>query len=161
MILSYIAAGSNLGDRLQNIQEAKRLLENLPTIKILRSSSVYETEAVGGPPGQGKYLNAVWEIEARLAAATLLQQLLEIEHKLGRVRDSRHGPRPIDLDILFFGDFVCDIPGLKIPHPRLQEREFVLRPLMDLCPQKNHPVLQKNMEQLYSGIARQEMVPFL
>lgn len=151
MILSYIAAGSNLGDRLQNIQEAKRALENLPLVKILRSSSLYETEAVGGPAGQGKYLNVVWEIESGLAAGTLLQQLLEIEHQLGRVRDLLHGPRTIDLDILFFGDLVCDIPGLKIPHPRLQEREFVLRPLMDLCPQKNHPVLQKNIEQLYEN----------
>lgn len=161
MILSYIAAGSNLGDRLQNIQEAKHLLENLPLVKILRGSSIYETEPVGGPAGQGKYLNAVWEIETGLAAATLLRQLLEIERRLGRIRDKIHGPRTLDLDILFFGDLVCDIPGLKIPHPQLQEREFVLRPLMELCPKKNHPLLQKNIEQLYAAIARQEMAPFL
>lgn len=151
MILTYIAAGSNLGDRQTSLQLALETLQKIPALHFLRSSSIYETEPQGGPP-QGKYLNAVWEFTTGLAAGTLLQQLLAVEKGLGRVRNEINGPRTIDLDILFYGDAHFEMDGLKIPHPRLQERGFVLKPLADLCPEKIHPVLKKSVRELWQSL---------
>lgn len=151
MISTYIAVGSNLGERESLIQQAQKLIEQIPATRFLRTSKVYETEPVGGPP-QGKYLNAVWEIETNLAAGTLLQQLLAAEKELGRLRNEPNGPRTIDLDILFYGDARFEISGLKIPHPRLHERAFVLQPLMDLCPEKVHPGLKQSIRELWQSL---------
>ena len=116
--------------------------------RFLRSSKVYETDPVGGPP-QEKYLNAVWKIETAIPAAELLQKLLAIENEMGRVRREKNGPRPIDLDILFYGSEIIRELGLQAPHPRLHEREFVLKPLCDLAPDFVHPVLGKTIAVLY------------
>ena len=147
MTLAYIAAGSNLGDRKKYLSQARALLSGAET-QILKSSEVYETEPVGGPP-QGKYLNAVWEVETRFSAQVLLNRLLEIEQALGRVRAGRNAPRTIDLDILFYNEAVIEEPGLSVPHPRLQEREFVLKPLMDLCPEFIHPQIKKTIREIW------------
>ncbi len=148
MKLTYIAAGSNLGDRSHSLEQACQLLLKTAGIRFSRASKIYETDPVGGPE-QGKYLNAVWEIETTLSPQKLLAELLDIEKKLGRVRVELNGPRTIDLDILFYGDQVVAEPGLHIPHPRLHTRSFVLQPLMDLCPDLKHPQLKKTIRELF------------
>lgn len=99
-------------------------------------SSIIETDPVGGPPGQGKFLNAVVKIHTDLSPHALLACLQSIELGLGRVRKEHHGPRTIDLDILFYDDVVIQTPELTIPHPLMHEREFVMNPLNEIAPEK-------------------------
>jgi 2-amino-4-hydroxy-6-hydroxymethyldihydropteridine diphosphokinase len=129
---AYLGLGSNLGDRLENLRRAVSLLGQRG-VRVLRSSRVYETDPVGGPP-QPDYLNAVVEVEARGTATDLLRLGLEVEEAMGRKRDERWGPRVIDVDVLTFGDQTIDEPGLRVPHPRMHERAFVLIPLLELDP---------------------------
>ena len=151
MTLAYIGVGSNLGDRNSNLEKAKKYLESEKGISFLESSEIYETDPVGGP-AQEKYLNAVWWIETSLAPRPLLELLLGIEKKMGRVRSERNAPRMIDLDILFYGEAIIHEAGLDIPHPRLHERSFVLKPLSDLAPDWMHPVLKKTVQELLGKI---------
>ncbi len=151
MVYAFIAAGSNLGDRANFLERARDLLRKIQGIQFKETSSVYETEPVGGPR-QGKYLNAVWEIETSLAPGKLLEALLEIEKKLGRMRGERNAPREIDLDILSYGEEIVDRPGLTIPHPRLHERRFVLEPLAELDPDWRHPVFKKTVREMLNHL---------
>ncbi|HEX4677625.1 MAG TPA: 2-amino-4-hydroxy-6-hydroxymethyldihydropteridine diphosphokinase [Gaiellaceae bacterium] len=133
MTVAYIGLGSNLGDREGLIREAAEL------IAAVRLSTVIETEPWGyGDQGYGDqpmFLNAVAEIETRLTARQLLDRLLDVERRLGRERvGAQWGPRTIDLDLLLYGDETIEEPGLIVPHPRLTERDFVLRPLAELAP---------------------------
>lgn len=150
----YIGVGSNLGNREAMIHAARQKLMARPEIKFLREAPVYETEPMGGPV-QGPYLNTVWELETDLNARDLLTFLLEIEEGLGRKRTERNTPRTIDLDLLFFGDKVIKRPDLQVPHPRLQDRWFVLKPLWDLRSDLIHPVLKKSvcelLDQVHAG----------
>ena len=143
----YLGVGSNLGDRAAYLKKAQSLLSTIPKARFLRSSNLYETKPVGGPP-QGKYLNAVWEIETSLAPGALKDKLREIEAKLGRKRSVVNAPRKIDLDILFYGNKIVEEEGLRIPHPRLHERLFVLEPLAELAFDFKHPVLKKSVREL-------------
>ena len=127
----YIGVGSNLGDRERNIENAIQKLREARSIDIKRTSQIYETEPVGGGP-QPRYLNGVIEIETGIAPRELLCVLQRIERELGRVRLVKNGPRTIDLDILTYGEEKIDEPDLKVPHPKMAEREFVQRPLKDL-----------------------------
>ena len=147
MPLVYIGVGSNLGLREQNFTKAKVLLSHQLRIRFLCSSLIYETEPVGGPP-QGRFLNAVWEIETELPPHELLKILQTIERSLGRERKERNEPRTIDLDILFYDDLVLNDSELTIPHPRMSERWFVLKPLWDLAAEFVHPVLKKSVCEL-------------
>ena len=131
MTVCYIGIGSNLGDRRAYIEEATRLLGDTGGVSVKRISSVYETDPVGGMP-QGKFLNGVIEIETDLGPGELLKALEKIEEKLGRVRASKNGPRTIDLDILYFGRENIDSADLVVPHPRISQREFVLKGLREL-----------------------------
>lgn len=133
MSIVYIGIGSNLGNRQKNIDQAFLLMQE-SGIKILKRSSVIETEPVGGPP-QGKFLNAAIEIETQLEPLELLRVLQNIEKKLGRIRTVVNGPRSIDLDILLYENVALRMPELTIPHPRMFEREFVLTPLREIAPQ--------------------------
>ena len=126
----YLGLGSNLGDRLANLTAALRGLENRD-VRTLRSSRVYETDPVGGPP-QPEYLNAVIEVETALEPRDLLSVCLEVEDELGRERGERWGPRTIDIDLLTYGDREIDEPNITVPHPRMHERAFVLVPLLEL-----------------------------
>jgi 2-amino-4-hydroxy-6-hydroxymethyldihydropteridine diphosphokinase len=127
---AYLALGSNLGDRLENLQGAVDLLSATGGVQVLRSSRVYETAPVGPP--QPDYLNAVIEVSTSLAAGGLLRACLAVEEQMGRVRAERWGPRVIDIDLLTYGDEEIDEPGLQVPHPRMHERGFVLAPLLEL-----------------------------
>lgn len=143
----YISFGSNLGDREENIKKAIELIGESPEIRIEKASSFYETEPVGDK-AQDWFLNGVLEIETQLLPEELLSVLQEIEKELGRMREIVHGPRTIDLDILLFNDRIVDTPRLKIPHPLMYERNFVLIPLAEIVPEARHPVLGKSIEEL-------------
>ena len=133
MTTAYVGLGSNLGDRARLIAEAATL------IGAARLSTVIETEP-WGYENQPKFLNAVAEVETPLAARQLLDHLLDVERRLGRERvGAQWGPRTIDLDLLLYGDETIDEPGLVVPHPRLTERDFVLRPLAELVPSLKIP----------------------
>lgn len=133
MEFCYIALGSNLKDRKANINKAIGYLRSIPKIKVEKISSIIETEPQGGPP-QDKFLNAVIKIKTSLVPEELLKTLQGIENKLGRVCKVKNGPRTIDLDILLYGERIIDKEDLKIPHPRMFERDFVLRPLLEVEP---------------------------
>ena len=152
MVTAYISFGSNLGDRNKNIEKAIEYIKELTGIAIKKVSSIYETEPVDGPP-QEKFLNGVMEIETSLLPDELLDRLKGVESRLGRVKVEDNGPRPIDLDILFYDDIVIGGERIKIPHPRMHEREFVLRGLNEIAPQFLHPKLGKTVKELYEGIS--------
>ncbi|HZU39330.1 MAG TPA: 2-amino-4-hydroxy-6-hydroxymethyldihydropteridine diphosphokinase [Gemmataceae bacterium] len=136
---AYIGLGSNLGDRRDYLNRAVQALQELPGIEVIRVSSYYETEPVGGPPGQGNYLNAAAEMRTELDPEELLRVLLRVEQMLGRVRSEWHGPRTLDLDLLLYDDVMHDEPHLIIPHSRMHERFFVLEPLAEIAPRAVHP----------------------
>lgn len=144
----YIAVGSNLGDRASLIKQAENSVRKIPGISFKKKSAFYETDPVGSPEPQGKYLNGVWEIETTLEAKTLLDELMQIETSLGRVRKIKNEARPIDLDILFYDDKIIREEGLSVPHPCLHERWFVLKPLADLCPDFVHPEKKKTVREM-------------
>ncbi|MFG0285033.1 MAG: 2-amino-4-hydroxy-6-hydroxymethyldihydropteridine diphosphokinase [Phycisphaerales bacterium JB039] len=133
--LAYIALGSNQGDRWRYMAAGVSAIAGLPRSRILRRSSVLETDPVG-PAGQGRYLNAVVELETGLTARELLDGMLAAERAAGRVRSAaeRWGPRTLDLDLLLYGDETIREPELTTPHPRMAERRFVLEPLAQLAP---------------------------
>jgi 2-amino-4-hydroxy-6-hydroxymethyldihydropteridine diphosphokinase len=127
--------GTNLGDDLErNLREAVQAIDRLPQTSVVRVSSFVST-APWGVADQPRFLNAVAEIRTRLEPPDLLQALKRLENELGRTPTYRWGPRAIDFDIILYGSRVLDLPGLKIPHPRYQERDFVLTPLAEIAPE--------------------------
>ena len=148
--IAYIAIGSNLGARERTLTEALKRIDRLPGTRIVRISQFLKTEPVGGPAGQGAYLNGVVEVRTSLEPVELLHVLQGIEKALGRDRpaEQRWGPRTCDLDILLMGDVVMESEELTIPHPRMHERLFVLEPLAEIGPETEHPVLKKTVGEL-------------
>ena len=128
----YVALGSNLGDRAGHLCAALDALRATPGVRVRRCSTFHETAPVGGPPGQGPYLNAVAELETDLPPRVLLERLQDIERACGRVRGARDDPRTLDPDLLIHGERSIDEPGLVLPHPRMWQRSFVLAPLAEL-----------------------------
>jgi 2-amino-4-hydroxy-6-hydroxymethyldihydropteridine diphosphokinase len=151
-VAAFIALGSNLGDRRHFLDRALAALRQRPGLAVRLVSSYYETAPVGGPPGQGPYLNAVAELRTELPPADLLHALLEVEQSLGRVRREKDGPRNIDLDLLLYGDLVRNDAELTIPHPRMHERRFVLAPLAEIAPLAVHPVLGQPVSELLAAL---------
>jgi 2-amino-4-hydroxy-6-hydroxymethyldihydropteridine diphosphokinase len=137
-VTAYLALGSNLGDRIAWMRQAVQLLGADPAVSILQVSSLYETTPVGGPPGQGPYLNAVLAVSTTLPAEELLRLGHRIEDRLGRTRSVPDGPRTIDVDLLLYGDKMSNTPDLLLPHPRMHERRFVLVPLCEIAPGARH-----------------------
>jgi len=130
-----LGLGSNVGDRLRHLQQARDFLQSLSAQRWLRASPVFETEPVDCPPGAGPFLNAVVEIEYDQTPRQLLAAILAYELAHGRDRSGGvNAPRPVDLDILYFGDQQLAEPDLIIPHPRLTQRRFVLLPLASIEP---------------------------
>ncbi len=137
MALVYIGVGGNQGDRVEYLRMAAQLLE--PAVRILRSSDLYETEPWGYKL-QPAFCNMVWEAETELDPGSLLRYFKRIEERIGRVKTRRYGPRSIDLDILLYDDLCLEMAELTIPHERMRERRFVLKPLCDLIPMETDPV---------------------
>ncbi len=143
----YIALGTNLGDREQNLQSAKARLSRKAAI--LRESSVYSTPP-WGYLDQPDFLNQVIEVSTRLKPLPLLRFLKRIEQQMGRVKRIVNGPRQIDLDILFYSDAVVETDELQIPHPRMAGRAFVLVPLAEIAPDLVHPILHLSVSEMLS-----------
>lgn len=150
-LTAYLGFGSNLGDRLGFLQQARQLLDVLPGVGVVASSDHYRSIAVGGPAGQPDFLNAVVAIRTNLQPKSLLQSCLDIERQLGRIRLERWGARTMDIDLLLFGSLQCDCAGLTLPHPRLHERPFVLFPLNELAPNLELPGLGVTVARLVQG----------
>ncbi len=137
MPTTYLALGSNIGDREKNLREAIRILRD-SAIQVTKISSIYETEPVDYVD-QPWFLNAVLEAQTKLPAAELLATLRSIESQMGSKKAFAKGPRLIDLDILLYDDATIDTPDLQIPHPRMLQRNFVLVPLAEIAPTLRHP----------------------
>lgn len=129
----FIGLGSNVGDREGHIRASLRELSEHAHVELLRCSSLHETTPVGGPSGQKMYLNAAAELATSLAPEDLLAWLHEIERHHGRVRQTRWGPRTLDLDLLLYRELFIDRPELTVPHPRMWVRGFVMTPLREIC----------------------------
>ncbi len=150
MAVVYISVGSNLGDREANCRIALEKL-NSEGIIVKKASSMYETEPWGFKD-QPKFINMVIEVETELRPEELLMTLKGIEKKMGRKETIKWGPRIIDLDILFYNDKIINQDELKIPHPHMHERDFVLVPLSEIAPNKTHPILKKTIKELMEDL---------
>ena len=153
MKVVYIALGSNLGNRAENLRLAREQID-AADLWVLRASSVYET-APRDIENQPWFLNQVIECETDLFPRQLLGRLQKIERAMGRKRTIAKGPREIDLDILLFGNAVVKAPELEVPHPRMMERRFVLEPLAELVPEKKHPGTRRTMREMLGDVAGQ------
>jgi len=150
----YLGLGSNLGDRRANLDRALDFLS--PRLRLEKISSIYDSEPVGDIQ-QPRFLNLVCQVSTTLSPVGLLALAKGIEAKLGRAGGSG-APRPIDIDILFYGDQVIDTSELVIPHPRLTERAFVLVPLVEIAPDLVHPVNGKMVKELLEGLKEVQSV---
>lgn len=147
-----IAVGSNLGDRLANVRSAITGLEAADDVEIIAVSKLYETAPVGGPDNQGPFYNAALLVDSTMQAADLLALLHRLEADRERRRIVRWGPRTLDLDLLVFGDMLCDDPSLQVPHPRQHLRRFVMVPVCDVAPELVHPRLGRTMAELLADL---------
>ena len=154
-ITVYLCLGSNMGNRQGNLDKAIDFLSQ--RLKVGKVSSIYDTEPVGNTE-QPRFLNLVCQVFTRLEPEALLALAKGIEAKLGRAPGTSNAPRPIDIDILFYGDRVVDSEGLVIPHPRLTERTFVLVPLDEIAPDLVHPVSGKTVREMLGDITERQGV---
>ena len=151
MTRAYVGLGANLGDRERTLLAAVDALAAAEGVEVVAFSTLRETEPVG-VGDQPHYLNGVAELETTLPPRRLLERLLEVEQRFGRVRiPGEHGPRTLDLDLLLYGESEIDEPGLTVPHPRLHERRFVLEPLAELAPGLVVPG-RGDVESLFRGV---------
>jgi 2-amino-4-hydroxy-6-hydroxymethyldihydropteridine diphosphokinase len=143
---AYLLIGGNLGDREANLAEARQRMES-GCGRLMAASDLYAT-AGWGKQDQPDFLNQALWLETTLDPEALLQCLLSVERAMGRERSERYGPRTIDIDILFYGDSVLDLPHLQIPHPRIAERRFVLQPLAQIAGSYRHPVTGATIQEM-------------
>lgn len=152
---TYLALGSNVGNRERNLQTCVNAI-NAPDLRVTRTSSAYET-APRDFLDQPWFINLVLECETDLFPLQLLKRLQRIEKQIGRQRTVNKGPRTIDIDVLLFGSFVIDQPLLHVPHPRMGERRFVLEPLAELAPELRHPVSRRTIREMLAGTKDQAL----
>lgn len=152
----YIGLGSNLGNRRSYISSALSALKNCPENDHFRSSSLYETEPEG-VSGHPDYLNAVAEVQTGFSPESLKDWLESVEQKLGRTGKGENNPRVIDLDLLFYGRRVMKTDELILPHPEAHCRYFVLKPMMELCPDFEHPTEEQTIEELMNFYLEREL----
>ena len=145
--IAYIGIGSNVGDKARQCERGISEILKLDRHRLLARSSLYKTQPIGYSE-QDWFINLVIKLETEMDAPTLLCSLKEIESRLGRVKTLRGGPRTIDLDILFFNDHQIQTDELTVPHPLIQDRQFVLVPLAEIDPNLTHPVLKKTVKEL-------------
>lgn len=151
----YLSLGSNLGDRDRNLRDAIRALEGVGRVQAV--SSFYETEPVDFAD-QAWFLNCAVAIESALSPERMMAELLCLERKLGRERTHSKGPRTIDIDILLFGERIVDGPDLKVPHPAMHRRRFVLAPLADIAAEARHPAMNRTVQQLLAELPEGQVV---
>jgi 2-amino-4-hydroxy-6-hydroxymethyldihydropteridine diphosphokinase len=156
-MLVYIGIGSNQGDPLENCRRAVEGIASDGRNRLVQCSSFYRTEPVG-KRDQDWFVNGVVLVDTSLGPEEMLEFLLSLEKKMGRIRSERWGPRIIDLDILVCGEEVIENERLQIPHPRLHERRFVLIPLREISPDLRHPRLGKTISQILSELEGEEKV---
>lgn len=156
---AYLAVGANLGDRAANIAAAVEALRRTPGVAVTKQSTLVENPAVGGPADSPAFLNGVVEIETTLAPHALLDALLDIERALGRHRREKWEPRTIDLDVVLFGEQLIDAPRLKVPHPLMHRRRFVLGPLAELAPDAKHPIFGRTIREMLAALDGQTLRP--
>ena len=161
-VVAYLGLGANLGDRDANLRRAREEIAKLG--RIIKPSSIYETEPWGADPSQPKYLNQVIALETELNAVQLLLTLQEIEKEIGRGPHKSGDPRPIDIDILLYGDSeVATLTAdwsLFVPHPRMNERAFVLVPLLEIAPNLEHPTLGVRFRELITELDTKGIKPW-
>jgi 2-amino-4-hydroxy-6-hydroxymethyldihydropteridine diphosphokinase len=154
-VLAYFSLGSNLGNRVANLRSAVSELDKAGSIRAI--SSLYETQPVD-VPNQPWFLNCAVALETSLTPRELLKVALAVESEMGRVRFKEKGPRIIDIDLLLVGDCALEEPGLKIPHPSMQRRRFVLEPLVEIAPEAFHPALKKTAAELLADLGTEQTV---
>lgn len=162
MSLAYLGLGSNLGDRVGYIQQAVQFLKDTPNIKVIDTSSLYETEPIG-LVSEKWFVNAVVEIETTLEPEQLLETCMNIEQRLGRSREltapkALYQSRTVDIDILFYDDIILANDTISIPHPRVHERAYALVPLLELAPDFVHPILGNTIKFIHRTLLEPEEV---
>jgi 2-amino-4-hydroxy-6-hydroxymethyldihydropteridine diphosphokinase len=151
-VTAYLSLGSNLGSRLRNIICAIRLLSSAPMTRLIACSEIHQTAPQGGPKHQPDFFNACIAIRTRIPPHKLLKYTQTLERLLGRKRKKRWGPRTLDIDILLYGRAVLQKPDIRIPHPRMHIRRFVLEPLCEFASNLRHPEIRLTIAQLLQSI---------
>lgn len=151
----FLGLGSNIGKRLENLNEAIDRLDKHENISVISQSSIIETEPYGNVE-QNKFMNMCVEIETNLSPVSLLDAVLDIEQQMGRVRLVTWGPRNIDIDILLYEDLEIELQDLQIPHAEMHKRLFVLEPLSEIAPNANHPVFNETVKSLKRTLEQAE-----
>jgi 2-amino-4-hydroxy-6-hydroxymethyldihydropteridine diphosphokinase len=154
---AYLGLGSNLGDRKDNLDKAVAALDLTDGITVTARSRQYDSAPIGLSGAEPRFLNEVIEVSTALSPERLLEITERVESRLGRTGKGLGRPRPIDIDILFYGARMIETQQLTVPHPRLQDRAFVLRPLADIAPAKRHPVSEKTIGELAAAVADQDV----
>ncbi|QQD84677.1 2-amino-4-hydroxy-6-hydroxymethyldihydropteridine diphosphokinase [Jeotgalicoccus sp. ATCC 8456] len=155
MAIAYLGLGSNIGDREESLRQALKKISEVPGITVTKISSRYETKPYG-KTDQPDFINMAVELETNLTPLDLLEVVLGIERELGRVRKETWGPRSIDIDVLLYEDLELDLTDLKVPHPEMHLRSFVIDPMSEIAPKREHPTLKMTIEEIKNKLDNEQ-----